>query len=269
MAQHLSVMVVGSGAREHALSQAYEKSSQVSRVIVAPGNDFIAYLRKKEVLIDKGCSLTDPFSILSMARKYRPDLVDVAQDDALASGTVDLLQEQGFQAFGPTKMAARIEWDKKWSREFMLRHQIPSPKFRYFDSAEDALKSTSLDEAVRNIGQMKHFPNQAGMVFLVEDGLIGEEFSYYTISDGQTYRAFKSAQDNKAVFNFDEGGQTGGMGAISPAKATNGLSSEIEENFISKAIDGMAAEEVPYLGILYLGGIVVDGKPINIEYNAR
>src|SRR3989344_489750 len=298
MAQHLSVMVVGSGAREHALSQAYEKSSQVSRVIVAPGNDFIAYLRKKEVLIDKGCSLTDPFSILSMARKYRPDLVDVAQDDALASGTVDLLQEQGFQAFGPTKMAARIEWDKKWSREFMLRHQIPSPKFRYFDSAEDgikyvtelysqepakllytkaaglcsgkgALKSTSLDEAVRNIGQMKHFPNQAGMVFLVEDGLISEEFSYYTISDGQTYRAFKSAQDNKAVFNFDEGGQTGGMGAISPAKATNGLSSEIEENFISKAIDGMAAEEVPYLGILYLGGIVVDGKPINIEYNAR
>ena len=298
MAQHLSVMIIGSGAREHAISQAYEKSPQVDRIIVVPGNDFIEYKRQKEVLIDKNCSLKDPFSILGIAKKYRPDLIDVAQDDALASGTVDLLQENGFQVFGPTKQAARIEWDKRWSREFMQRQQIPHPHFRYFDSEErginyikevysqesgqllyikaaslcsgkGALKSTSLDEAIRNIRRMKSFPNEAGNVFLVEEGLVGEEFSYYAISDGQTYQLLKSAQDNKTVFNFDYGDQTGGMGAISPANVTDSISFEIEENLISKAINGMASEGVPYKGMLYLGGMAVNGKPVNIEYNAR
>jgi len=291
-------MVIGSGAREHTISYVYEKSSQVDRIIVAPGNDFIAYRRQKEVLIDKECSLKNPQSILKIARKYKPDLIDVAQDDALAQGTIDLLQENGFRTFGPTKKAARIEWDKRWSREFMQRHKIPHPNFRYFDSEEEginyvkelyneepakllyikatglcsgkgALKSASLEQAIQNIERMKTFPNKAGDIFLAEDGLVGEEFSYYAISDGKTYKIFKSAQDNKTVLNFDEGDQTGGMGAISPAKVTNSISSEIEENQISRAINGMASEGVPYTGILYLGGIVVDGKPMNIEYNAR
>lgn len=298
MTQHLSVMIVGGGAREHTISTVYENSPQVNKIIVAPGNGFIGYQRKKEVIIDPDCLLKDAQSLLRIAKKYKPDLVDVAQDDALASGTIDLLQENDFLAFGPTKQVARIEWDKKWSREFMQRHQIPHPNFRYFDSEKDginyvkglydkeqakliytkatglcsgkgALKSTSSDEAIRNIGRMKSFPNRAGEIFLVEDGLVGEEFSYYAISDGKNYHIFKSGQDNKTVFNFDEGDQTGGMGAISPARVTDNISREIEENQISRAINGMDSEGVPYKGILYLGGIVIDGKPMNIEYNAR
>jgi len=291
-------MVVGSGAREHVISKAYERSPQVNRIIVAPGNDFIGYRRQKEVVIDKECSLKDPNSILALAKKYKPNLVDVAQDDALAQGTVDLLEENGFPVFGPRKNAARIEWDKRWSREFMQRHGIPQPEFRYFEeensainyaeeiyrkdpsrltytkatglcSGKGALKSTSLEQTLRNIKRMKTFPDRAGDIFLIEEGLVGEEFSYYAISDGKTYYIFKSAQDNKTVLNFDEGDQTGGMGAISPAMITLPFAGQIEQEMILRAIRGMASEGNYYKGILYLGGIIVDGNPMNIEYNAR
>jgi len=297
MEENLTVLVIGSGAREHTISKAYEKSPQVRKIIVAPGNDFIGYKSQKEVIIDKSCGLKNPQSILEIAKKYKPDLVDVAQDDALAGGTVDLLKEKGFRVFGPTKQASRIEWDKRWSRGFMQRHKIPAPQFEYFDSEEPAktyvkglyeqehskllyikatglcagkgaLKSRSLEEAVTNIGKMKSF-GDSGKIFLVEEGLVGEEFSCYAISDGKNYKILKSAQDNKTVFNFDEGDQTGGMGAISPAMVTAPISKEIEEQLIAKAINGMNKEGVPFVGVLYLGGIVVNGKPMNIEYNAR
>ncbi len=308
MKENLTVLIIGAGAREDTISRAWEKSSKVKRLIAAPGNDFIGYERKKEVIVDKNCSLKDPESLLRIACKYNPDRIEVAQDDALAGGTVDLLQKNGFQVFGPTKIPARIEWDKKESREFMQRHKIPSPDFRWFDSnkspifrlfdpnksaknyvkklykkepdkltyikatglcaGKGALKSTNLDEAIANIQKMKKF-GDAGKVFLVEEGLIGEEFSYHVVVDGENYHAFKSAQDSKTVFNFDEGDQTGGMGAISPAMVTAPISEDIEKNLIKKPIDGMRKEGRPYKGVLYLSGIKVDGKPFNIEYNAR
>src|ERR1051326_5993401 len=98
-----TVLIVGKGAREHALSFSYEKSSEVEKVIVAPGNDLIAYKREKEVIVEKNCSLKDPKSILKVADKYRPDIIDVAQDDALSRGTVDLLKQNSYKVFGPTK----------------------------------------------------------------------------------------------------------------------------------------------------------------------
>ena len=106
-------MIVGGGAREHVLSRVYEKSPQVEKIIIVPGNDFIGYNRDKEVVLDNGCSLTNPESILELARKYNPDLVDVAQDNALACGAVDLLRENEFWTFGATKSASR---DRKSTR---------------------------------------------------------------------------------------------------------------------------------------------------------
>ena len=178
--EDLTILLIGSGAREHTISCAYEKSPNVKRIIIAPGNDFIGYRRQKEVVIDKNGSLKNPISLLKIARKYQPDLVDVAQDNALANGTVDILEKEGFVVFGPRKEAARIEWDKRWSREFMQRHEIPHPNFRYFENETDAelyvkgiytnnssqplyvkatglcsgkgaLKSISLGEAIKNI----------------------------------------------------------------------------------------------------------------------
>ena len=293
-----TILIIGSGAREDTLSKIYEKSHDVKKIIVSPGNDFIKHKRKKEVITDKNCSLKDPSSLLEIAKKYKPDLVDVAQDDALASGTIDMLEDHGFPAFGPNKKSSRIEWDKKWSREFMQRHEIPHPNFRYFDNEDTgkeyvrelynkdshkliyvkatglcggkgAPKASNLEEAIKNIELMKKFPNGAGKIFLIEEGLEGEEFSYYAISDGDNYKLFKSAQDNKTLLNFDEGDQTGGMGVISPALVTKSLENEIEKELIAKAIKGMALENNSYRGVLYLGGILVNGKLLNIEYNTR
>ncbi|MDO8647687.1 MAG: phosphoribosylamine--glycine ligase [Candidatus Diapherotrites archaeon] len=297
MGESLTVMIVGAGAREHTISAAYEKSKRVGKIIVAPGNDFIAFKRKKEVVLEKSGNLKDANSFLEIAKKHRPDLIDVAQDDALAAGTVDLLQSHGFNVFGPKKSAARIEWDKKWSREFMQRHEIPMPEFQSFNSESEAmqyvnglysknparqvyvkaaglcagkgaLKSENLEEAMQNIKQMKEF-GSSGETFVIEDGLVGEEFSYYALSDGNSFHCFSSAQDNKRVFNFDEGDQTGGMGAVSPAKVTQEIAGQIETEQIAKAIEGMKKEGNPYVGVLYLGGIADNGKSMNIEYNAR
>ena len=295
---NITVMVVGSGAREHVISNAYENSSNVEKIIVSPGNDLIGFNRYKEVIIDKGSSLKDTQSILRVARRYKPDLIDVAQEDALATGTVDLLQDNGFTVFGPTRSAAKIESDKDWSRNFMERWQISHPAYRSFNSqrravefvkeayAKDeclelyvkatglcagkgALKASSLEEAVASIKLMKTF-GKVGEVFLIEEGIIGEEFSYYGISDGSSVCFFNSAQDNKTVFNNDLGDQTGGMGAISPAMVTSGIEDEIEEKLMREIIEGMRKEGRPFTGILYLGGIKqVDGTLKVIEYNSR
>lgn len=297
MKEEMIVLIVGAGGREHAISCAYERSPKVSKIIVAPGNDFISYGREKEVICDGECSLKDPNSILKIAKKYKPDLIDVAQDDALACGCVDLLEKEGFKVFGPTRAASRIEWDKDWSREFMKKYKIPVPWFKSFDNTDKAkgfvegvfceggekmlyikaaglcegkgaLKITNLEEAFWAIDEMEKF-GEAGKSFLIEEGLVGEEFSYYAICDGEKYKIFKSAQDNKRVFNFDCGPQTGGMGVVSPAEVSEPISEQIEEEQIARAFEGMVSEGVPYKGVLYLGGII-DGDILkNIEYNAR
>ncbi len=288
-----TVMIVDGGARGHVLSKAYE--NDVDRIIVAPGNGFIAYNREKEVLIEK-CDMKDPLSILVVAEKYKPALIDVAQDDALAGGTVNLLTKHGYPTFGPTKEAAEIEWNKKRSREFMQRNGIPAPKFHSFDSekagmehaeaiyrenpakvifvkaaglcaGKGALKARTYDEAIKRIEQMKKF-GEAGKTYLIEEGITGEEFSQHAISDGNTFRLFKSAQDNKLSGNFDEGYQTGGMGSNAPAMVTRDYAREIEDNQIGRAIKGMREEGNPFRGILYLGGMAGNGIG-NIEFNAR
>src|SRR3989344_5478013 len=135
------VMIVDPGARGHVLARKYLESPDVRRVIVAPGNDFVEWSerqREREVIIVQ-CNHKDPNSILEVAQKYKPHLIDVAQDDSLGNGAVDLLQWNGYQAFGPTRLAAEIESNKAWSRNFMRRHGIPHPDYKVFTSKEGAL----------------------------------------------------------------------------------------------------------------------------------
>lgn len=295
MAEDITVLIIDAGARGHALCEAYLKSPNVNKVIVAPGNDFIAYGKEDRVTIDKNCSLKDPRTILKIAQKYEPDIIDVAQDDALAAGAVDLLTKNRYPTFGPTKAASQIEWNKKESRKFMSRHKIPTPWFRHFTSeyiakeyvkylynqdshqliyikaaglcgGKGALDAADLNTALDRIEQMKKF-GDAGKTFVIEEGLKGEEFSSYAISDGTTYHIFKSAQDNKKLYPL--GPQTGGVGAISPAMVTESIEKDIEEQQISRAIQGMQKEGNLYTGILYLGGILTDRGINTIEFNAR
>lgn len=289
---------MGSGAREHVLSEAYENSPEVGTIIISPGNDYIGFKRNKTIIIEKNSNLKQPESILKIAEKYKPDLVDVAQDDALAHGTVDLLQTYGYKVFGPRRNSARIEWDKAWSRRFMKTHNIPHPNFEVFTSEKDALqyiseaygnqkdkilfvkasglaagkgalKSTNFKEAEQNIRKMKNF-GDSGKTFLIEEGLIGEEFSVYALSDGENFIVFPPAQDFKLADDFDTGEQTGGMGSISHPYIVKNRIDEIVKVFVQPVIKGLKDEGEPFVGILYFSGIVLPSGEIKaIEYNAR
>ncbi len=292
MPEDLTVLVFGPGAREHVLTDAYERSRRVKKIVVAPGNDFIGFRRKKEVVIDANCDLKDVDSMLAIAEKYRPDLIDVAQDDAIATGVGDMLRQKGFTVFCPSHKASRIEWDKVWSRNFMARHGIPTPEFHTFSSphlaekfldtfykdrphrlafvkaaglaaGKGALKATSYQEAVGCVMRMSTFGN-AGSTFLIEPGLCGHEFSLFAISDGENYYRFKPSRDYKRALDFDEGEQTGGMGTVASLhtleqreKTLGSPLRDAEQVLLKRVITGMANDGTPYQGILYAGGMFV------------
>jgi len=291
-----TVMIVGSGAREHVISTMYERSG-IDKIIIAPGNDLMRFNRDVEIITEPDCSLQDASSFLPIAQKHKPDFIDVAQDDALAAGTVDWLTANGYEVFGPTKAASRIEWDKAWSREFMKRHNIPHPRFQSFGKSYEsyrdlngwfqvnpgspifvkasglcagkgAFRAENVQEVIDAIEIVKAM-GKAGEHFVIEDSIPGEEFSTYAISDGKHFQVLKSAQDNKRAFNFDLGDQTGGMGAVSPAMVTQGLEDKISTEQFARAIAGLNSESASFRGVLYLGGMAYQGHVINVEFNAR
>ncbi|MFH1364919.1 MAG: phosphoribosylamine--glycine ligase, partial [Candidatus Aenigmatarchaeota archaeon] len=300
MPEDLTVMVVDPGARGHVISERYEISPHVKRIIAASANDFVGFNRRKEVIVDGNGCHTNPDAILALAMKYKPDLIDVAQDDALALGAVDLLRENKFTVFGPTQAAAQIEWDKAWSRKFQKRYGIPHPDFRIYTdrvlakkyieqlfddvprrrvwvkaaglaAGKGAISARTIAEAYSAIDAMDGF-KEAGETFLLESDIDpnGEEYSIYALSDGVNYYIFKSAQDYKRAHDGDKGPNTGGMGAISPAMVTRGIEGDIEEQMIRRAIEGMSVEGRPFKGVLYLGGMKKsDGSSSVVEYNAR
>ncbi len=298
-----TVLIVGAGGRENALAEAYLESDNVGRVIIAPGNDFIPYslkekYPKKEIIIEKDCNLKDLDSLLDIAEWYeRIDLIDVAPEDPLELGLVDALEERGYNVFGPTEEASKIESDKGWSRWFMGEYGIPTPSFKCYDNTGEAreyiekiyseksdtllyikasglcggkgaIKVETLDEAYAAIEHMKKL-GKSGESFVIEEGIVGEEFSVFAISDGKDYKIINTAQDNKTLYDGDVGPNTGGMGAHSPALVTEDIIYKIDEELIAPVIKGMADEGVPFKGILYLGGMLTkDGLKV-IEYNAR
>jgi len=289
-----SVMIIWSGAREHVLAEAYAASEKVSEVVVAPWNDFM--LTSPKISIEKEVVLKDVDSILIVADVYRPSLIDVAQDDALSLWSVDRLRKKGFQVFGPTQNAARIEWDKKWAREFMKKYGLPVPEFQYFTKEtikEAKYFSKTLLEKYENIflkanglhawkwvvwlGKEnfdKEFKNFEKILspwewFLVEQWLVWEEFSYYAMIDGNNSIFFPSAQDNKRVFNGDRWPNTWWMWCHSPASITEEYEDKIQD-IIRKVVTWMKEEWHPYTWILYFGGMIwADNKVNIIEFNAR
>jgi len=289
-----TVLVVDGGGRGATLVDKYLQSPLVGRVLAAPGNDMMKMFAQKPVITFPSVKTTDVQEILKIAKEYKVGLVDVAQDDAVAAGVTDAMQYMNVKVFGPTKAAGQIEWDKAWARNFMKANKIPIPAFKicksesegikFIDSRKDSewfIKASGLargkgviygannKEAKNAILQMKQF-GKSGKIYLLEQCLHGEEFSSFALVDGKDFMVLGHAQDHKRAYDGDQGPNTGGMGCSSPPMViTPKIERQIKDIF-KKAAVGLVESKRPYVGVLYLGGMIdKSGKVWVIEFNAR
>lgn len=290
-----TVLVVDGGGRGSVLVEIYSESPYVSKVLAVPGNDLMGMNSRKPVKIYPYLKTTSIAEILAICQKEKIDLVDVVQDNAVEVGLADALIRSGVKwVVGPTRLAGQIEWDKAWARGFMKKYNILHPNFYIFNSQDKAveflkkkkegrwfvkanglaegkgaLPAQSNLEAMKRVKEMPRF-GKSGETFLIEEWLEGEEFSLFIACDGESYKVIGAAQDHKRMYNFDLGENTGGMGCSSPPLVlTPRLLEEVEREIVKKTLYGLQKEKRDYKGILYLGGIIVDGKIYVIEFNAR
>lgn len=287
----MKVLVVGAGAREHALAWKLDASPRVEQVFVLPGNAgtaaFATNLPGKPADVD---------GVVATAREHQVDLVVVGPEDPLVSGLVDALQEAGIAAFGPGKSAAQLEGSKAFSKELMQRHGVPTAAFGVFTDADAAdayvreqgapivVKADGLAagkgvvvakteaealEAVDRIMRQRAF-GAAGDKVVIEACLKGQEVSYHVVCDGERYVRLAPAQDHKRVGEGDAGPNTGGMGAYSPPPVvTPEVEQRIVERVVEPTLKGMASEGNPFRGVLFIGLMIEDGEPSVLEYNVR
>ncbi|MFW2366930.1 MAG: phosphoribosylamine--glycine ligase [Desulforhopalus sp.] len=287
----MNILVVGSGGREHALVWKIKQSKKVSRVFCAPGNAGIAKLAD---CVD--ISATDVDKLLEFAKKESIDLTVVGPESSLVEGIVDSFEEHGLRIFGPTRKAAELEGSKVFSKEFLKKYNIPSARFKVFKDRKKAKKyidkcgapivvkadglaagkgvivAKTVAEAkiaVDHIMVDKAF-GSAGDKVVIEACLTGEEASFIAFTDGKTVLPLPTSQDHKAIFENDEGPNTGGMGAYSPAPVvTDDIAEFVMNRVMLPTVQGLAAEGRPYKGMLY-AGLMIDGDKINVlEFNCR
>lgn len=287
----MKVLVVGGGGREHALVWKIAQSPLVTQVFCAPGNPGTAGLA-----VNVPIKADEIDKLLGFAKSEGIDLTVVGPEQPLSLGIVDLFQEYGLKVFGPSRAAARIEASKAFSKDLMQKYDIPTAAYGVFTEVEPALafiqrtgapivvKADGLaagkgvvvaqtveeaNAAVREMLSGNAF-GAAGSRVVVEEFLEGEEASFLAITDGKEVIPLASAQDHKAIFDGDQGPNTGGMGAYSPAPVvTPAVHEAAMVQVVQRAVDGMAAEGCPYRGILYAGLMVKDGKVKTLEFNAR
>ncbi len=288
-----TILIIGSGGREHALAWAIARSENVDRVLVAPGNggtDLEIGVTNVDVAAD------DIDRLLLLAQFEQVGLTVVGPENTLAAGVVDRFRAAGMPIFGPTRSAARLETSKVWARQFMRRHGMPHPDFVVAEDLESAeaevrrlnghcvVKADGLAagkgvivcdtvdeglEAMRGMMIDRAF-GEAGSRILVEQRIEGPELSVMAISDGETYITLPPAQDHKRLLSGDTGPNTGGMGAYAPAPiGTDAVIDFVRVNVIEPTLRGMAAEGEPFSGCLYVGLMLTDDGPKVIEFNTR
>ncbi len=287
----MKVLVIGGGGREHALVWKLSRSKRVDEIFCCPGNAGISEIARC-VDLDQN----DHQALLDFVRYEWIDLTIVGPEAPLSAGVVDVFQKDGRKILGPTRHAAQLESSKVFAKEFMKRHAIPTAEYRTFTSyihAEEYIRmkgapivikadglaagkgvivAGTVDEAIdalRLIMKDRAF-GEAGNRVVVEECLTGEEASYLVFTDGETILPMASSQDHKRVFDNDQGPNTGGMGAYSPAPVvTPEVERKIMDKVIKPTIRGMAEEGVRFKGILYAGLMIKDGEPSVLEFNCR
>jgi len=286
------VLITDGGGRGSVLAKKYLQSPRVGKVLAVPGNDLMKL--DKNVVTFPNLKTTNIEEIIKICKKEKVDLVDVAQDDAVASGLANRLQNLGINCIGPTKEAGRIEWDKAWSREFMKKNGLPIPRYiicksekegeEFIKKSQDskwfvkanglvagkgALFAKDNADAFEKIRQMKNF-GEAGKIYLIEEYIEGEEFSSFAFVDGKDFKIVGHAQDHKTVFDGNLGPNTGGMGCSSPPLAITKQVEKQISGIFRKTTKKLSDLGTPYKGVLYLGGIINQNEKVYIiEFNSR
>ena len=290
----MNVLVVGSGGREHALAWKVAQSAQVKTVFVAPGNAGTA----TEAAVQNAAIAIDDFDgLATFAENNNVGLTIIGPEQPLVDGIVDFFQQRGLPVFGPSKGAAQLEGSKAFTKDFLLRHKIPTGNYQNFTDIDKALsylhqvgapiviKADGLaagkgvivaltlaeaEAAVRDMLAGNAF-GEAGHRVVIEEYLDGEEASFIVMVDGKNVLPMATSQDHKRVGDGDTGVNTGGMGAYSPAPVVDAtIYQRVMDEVIYPTVQGMAEEGNHYTGFLYAGlMIMADGTPKVIEYNCR
>ena len=289
----MRVLVIGSGAREHAIVQRLRADRVVSDVLAAPGNPGISEI-VRTIPLDQ----TDRDAAVELARREQIDLTVVGPEAPLSLGLADRFAEAGRLIVGPTAAAARLESSKAFAKAFMARHGVPTARFHTCTTLSDALQVLASGEfgfpvvlkadglaagkgvvvaedrgaaesaAVAAMKDRRF--GAAGDSLVIEECLVGPEVSFFVLTDGRRAVCIGTAQDHKRIFDEDRGPNTGGMGAFAPSPRVDArLGARIMQEIVEPVIKGMAAEGSPYRGFLYVGLMLTSDGPKVIEFNAR
>lgn len=292
----MKLLVIGSGGREHALAWKLLQSPRVAHVFVAPGNGGTATMARST-----NVALSDPAALADFAQKEGIALTVVGPEAPLALGLVDTFRAQGLKIFGPTQAAAQLESSKDFAKVFMVRHQIPTAAYQTFTdpiaahayieaqgapivikadglaAGKGVVVALSLGEAHDAVDAMLGDGSlgAAGARVVIEECLLGEEASFIILCDGKNILPLATSQDHKRLQDADQGPNTGGMGAYSPAPVVSAaIHARVMREVITPTIEGMKADGIPFTGFLYAGLMIGDGddatRPIKVlEFNCR
>ena len=287
----MKILIIGSGGREHAIAWKISNESNVKEIYCAPGNAGISDVAKCLNINE-----TDTDSLVKFAKENKIDLTIVGPEVPLVNGIVDEFEKENLRIFGPNKKCSQLEGSKAFCKDFMIRHNIPTAKYKEYTDLEKAISeidsfgypvvikadglaagkgvviSENKEDAISTLKDMmedKKFGN-AGDKIVVEEFLKGIETSILAFVDNDTIVPMVSAKDHKKVFNKEMGPNTGGMGTFSPSEIyTNELSEEIMVNVLQKTLDGFKKDNLNYKGILFVGLMITNEGAKVLEYNVR
>ena len=286
----MKILLVGGGGREHALAWSIAASALVEELVIAPGSDAMATFGRCVA-----CAVDDIDGLTDLAREMAADLVVIGPEVPLVLGLADKLAALGIAAFGPSKVAAQLEGSKAFAREVCARHNIPQPGFHTVTSPEDAnryidafggfcvvkadglaagkgvvVADTASEAKDAAAAMLAGRFGDASRQILIEERMTGPEASLFALIDGPDSLFMASAQDHKRAFDNDQGPNTGGMGAISPApRLDDALRDQVMAEIVAPLARGMAADGMPYSGVIYVGLMLTPEGPKVVEFNCR
>ena len=285
----MNVGIIGSGGREHAICLSIKKSKKVNKIYCIPGN-----AGTSEIAENVNINLNNFDEIKDFVLSKKIELIIVGPEKPLVDGIVDFFQGLNVKVFGPNKLASQLEGSKIFTKKICEKYKIPTAKFGIFDNPSDSkkfLEKSDFPIVIKADGlasgkgvyicENKNdsfmavdeiFNGKFGLAknLLIEEHLVGEEMSYFVITDGKTIKNFDTAQDHKRVLEGDKGKNTGGMGAYSPSRLINpNLEKKIKEKIIYPTIKGLNDMKINYKGFLYAGLMIKNNEPFLIEYNVR